>query len=493
MARFTSPDGTGAPGPTGPAGADGANGANGADGADGADALWNFIGEYDNGADYYPGDLVTYNGGTYYRIGEPNPGYPPGTSYWTTIAEPGTDGSGLPSGGTDGQILAKIDGTDYNTEWIDNFTSTVKHLVKYVGNPTIPIGTPVYTVLSGNGNSSTNIPVNVASNASEATSSKTMGLIEASVEKNGFVYVVTEGLVAGIDTSTANTGDPVWLGTNGAYIFGLANKPIAPAHLVFLGVVTRGQQENGEVFVKVQNGFELDELHTVSLEAASSIANNEVLAFDSASGLWKNKTISDLAGLTYDGTDLSLSGRLNITTSSGDEGGEIFLNKPVTNTSLNGGVTIDVYRNRLRIFEQGGNARGTYLDLAKAPDGVAGELSFKASGFVNAGVDVTLGNLRARIPTSGNRSLQLSTATGTYSVYGSDVHSQGGVSGSTIEAGFAVTITTTPTYIVPGYHFATSGATQTWILMDTSNTIAWRVTAIIGAGYSNNFISIERL
>jgi len=79
MARFSSSGaGEGVPGPTGPAG---------------EDALWNFLGEYDNGADYSPGDLVTYAGGTYYRIGEPNPGYPPGTSYWTTIAEPGEDGA----------------------------------------------------------------------------------------------------------------------------------------------------------------------------------------------------------------------------------------------------------------------------------------------------------------------------------------------------------------------------------------------------------------
>jgi hypothetical protein len=439
----------------------------------------------------------------------------------------GEDGVGVPPGGNAGDILAKIDGTDFNTEWIENYTSVVKHLVKYVGNPTIPIGTPVYTVLNGNQNSSTNIPVNIASNASEATSSKTMGLIEASVEKNGFVYVITEGLLEGINTSTANTGDPVWLGVDGTYIFGLANKPSAPAHLVFLGIVTRGQQVNGEIFVKVQNGFELNELHTVALESNGSIADNEVLAFDSASGLWKNQTASEAgvatesyvgtaisnlvgstnqviyknssnvasgsAGFTYDGTDLSVAGKLNVTASSGDEGGEIFLNKAVTNTSINGGVTIDVYRDRLRIFEQGGNARGTYLDLTKAPNGVAGELSFKSSGFVNAGVDVTLGNLKARIPTSGNRSLQLSTVTGTYSVYGSDVHSQNGVAGATIEAGFAVTVTTTPTYIVPGYHFTTSGSVDTWVLMDTSNTIAWRVTVIIGAGYSNNFISIERL
>lgn len=90
MARFTNPGdggGSGVPGPAGP------QGEQGIPGIDGADALWNFVGEYDNGADYNIGDVVTYNGGTYYRVGEPNPGYPPGTSYWTTIADPGADGA----------------------------------------------------------------------------------------------------------------------------------------------------------------------------------------------------------------------------------------------------------------------------------------------------------------------------------------------------------------------------------------------------------------
>lgn len=31
----------------------------------------------------------------------------------------GADGEGVPTGGEAGQVLAKIDGTDYNTEWID--------------------------------------------------------------------------------------------------------------------------------------------------------------------------------------------------------------------------------------------------------------------------------------------------------------------------------------------------------------------------------------
>jgi hypothetical protein len=185
---------------------------------------------------------------------------------------------------------------------------------------------------------------------------------------------------------------------------------------------------------------------------------------------------------------------LQIGTGSGDEGGEIVLAKAITNTSLTGsGITIDSYQNRIRIFEQGGNARGVFMDLSKAPNGVSGELTWKASGLVNAGVDVTLGNLKARIPTSGNRSLQVSTVSGTYSVYGSSVYSYNGIGGVTVPSGTPISVTTTPTYLASGYTFTVAGSTDTWNIMDTSAGIAWRITMIIGADFNNNMISIERL
>jgi hypothetical protein len=53
---------------------------------------------------------------------------------------------------------------------------------------------------------------------------------------------------------------------------------------------------------------------------------------------------------------------LKSTNSSGNEGGEIQLAKPA-NSSLNGSVIVDVYQNRLRIFEGDGNSRGGYFDL----------------------------------------------------------------------------------------------------------------------------------
>jgi len=44
-----------------------------------------YRGLYDNGADYWPGQVVSYNGELYIRTGEPNPGYPPGSSYWSAF------------------------------------------------------------------------------------------------------------------------------------------------------------------------------------------------------------------------------------------------------------------------------------------------------------------------------------------------------------------------------------------------------------------------
>ena len=124
----------------------------------------------------------------------------------------------------------------------------------------------------------------------------------------------------------------------------------------------------------------------------------------------------------------------------------------------------------------------------------SGNVVVKAAGFVNAGDYVTLGNLKARIPTSGNRSLQLATGSGTYSIYGSGVHVFASNLGSTtIDGSSPRAISTTPAYLNSGNTFGTAGGTDTWNIMDTSNLIGWRITAIISSGYNANFISIERL
>jgi hypothetical protein len=61
--------------------------------------------------------------------------------------------------------------------------------------------------------------------------------------------------------------------------------------MVFIGIVTRAHATQGEIFVRPQNGFEIDELHDVLI---TSKTNGDLIKYDSATGLWKNAAQSTL-------------------------------------------------------------------------------------------------------------------------------------------------------------------------------------------------------
>jgi hypothetical protein len=240
-------------------------------------------------------DWTTFNGKFDVPTGT-NADYLDGTG--TPTLFPSIPANGLPAGGTVGQILTKVDSVDYNATWQENFadwTSVVKHTVKNNGlSGTITKGTAVYVT----GSNGTNMLVGRASNDSELTSSKTMGLMQSDITTTGgnsTGFVITEGLIQGLNTAGQTAGDPVWLGVNGALIYGLINKPYAPNHLVFIGIVTKISAGNGEIFVKVQNGFELKELHDVQ---AQSPTLKDTLYYDNtvSPAQWKTASISTILG-----------------------------------------------------------------------------------------------------------------------------------------------------------------------------------------------------
>jgi len=190
--------------------------------------------------------------------------------------------------------LSTFVSTDVNTNAIDKVTVKLSQAINK--------GQAVY-VSSANG---TNIIVSKASNTSEATSSKTIGLLETTGTTNAIVNVITSGLLAGLNTFAATIGDPVWLGVTGDLIYGLINKPYAPAHLVYIGVVTRVSATVGEILVKVQNGFELKEIHDVDL-ISNAPQNKDVLQYESATSLWKNKQIDNIFTVQFETGTLSPS------------------------------------------------------------------------------------------------------------------------------------------------------------------------------------------
>lgn len=154
--------------------------------------------------------------------------------------------------------------------------------VRNATGATLPKGTIVY-ISGANGN---NVQVTPAIANSDATSARTLGWLSAAIANNASGLCMVEGYLEGINTQSFNAGDQLYLSGTVAGGF-TATKPVAPIHLVYVGVVTKKSAGDGHVFVKVQNGYELNELHDVLITAPT---NNQVLAYDSATSLWKNAT-----------------------------------------------------------------------------------------------------------------------------------------------------------------------------------------------------------
>ena len=165
--------------------------------------------------------------------------------------------------------------------------STIAYEVRNETGVSIPKGSVVY--VSGGSGSSDHVTIALSSASSEATSSKTFGITAETIANNSTGDVVLEGLIEGLDTSAFTSGSTLWLGDTPGSIQGYP-PPSTPSHAVFVGYAVRAQQNNGSLFVKIQNGYELEELHDVLIESASE---GDLLAYDATNGYWKNISAED--------------------------------------------------------------------------------------------------------------------------------------------------------------------------------------------------------
>ncbi len=165
----------------------------------------------------------------------------------------------------------------------------VRFYVKNTTGTTIPKGSAVYV----SGATGDNALISLASATSDPTSSKTLGITAESIANDAFGYVIEAGYLTDIDTSSTTAGAAVWLGnTPGSLVF--VTPPAKPSHAVYLGVVVRVQAINGSILVKVQNGYELNELHDVD---AGSPADGQALIWQASTSQWVNGSVSGGVGL----------------------------------------------------------------------------------------------------------------------------------------------------------------------------------------------------
>lgn len=129
---------------------------------------------------------------------------------------------------------------------------------------------------------------------SEPLSAATLGMAVESISAGTEGYISTFGVVRGVDTSAFSAGNPVYLSqTAGTFT---ATRPSAPAHTVFLGWVVKVNASSGEIFLNINNGWELDELHNVLISGSPSTGQS--LVYNATSGVWENSNAPVLSSAT---------------------------------------------------------------------------------------------------------------------------------------------------------------------------------------------------
>ena len=169
------------------------------------------------------------------------------------------------------------------------------------------------------------------------------------------------------------------------------------------------------------------------------------------------------------------------TNSTGDEGGQINLAQPATNSTLGGDtVTIDVWQNRLRIFEQGGDARGVYIDLTAAANGVGTNL------LGGGGISLTSLSVGTEGTASGDGSIAYNNSTGVFTytpptAAGIGALVSGGALG-TPSSGTVTNLTGTASININGTVGATTASTGAFTTLSASSTVS-------GTGFSTYLAS----
>ena len=222
---------------------------------------------------------------------------------------------------TTAQLATKLNITDTANKWVNNITRELgkDSIIYYIGsnryaikdsvgvftqtgrfgNDTATIvmakvhndagvqltnGKVVYLGTSG---TSSDVPsVRLANNKADSTSANTFGFVSGTINVNDTGWIVISGKIEKLNTSAFSNGDIIYLDSiSGNWT---KSKPVAPYHMVYLGVVVKANAGNGSIFVKCQNGFEADEIHDFLI---SGKVNNNIIVYSDTQKVWKNRSI----------------------------------------------------------------------------------------------------------------------------------------------------------------------------------------------------------
>jgi hypothetical protein len=162
-------------------------------------------------------------------------------------------------------------------------------------SPLITLQESNYQVVIITGATGQRLSVRLAQGDSDANSAGTLGVVTETILPNQEGFITTSGAVREINTTGSLQGE-TW--ADGDLLFlspttagAVTNiRPIAPNHTVNVGYVEYAHAIHGKIYVKIDNGYELGELHDVDTsESVTTPVNADNLLIQDSNDLnvWK--------------------------------------------------------------------------------------------------------------------------------------------------------------------------------------------------------------
>jgi nitrogen fixation protein len=307
---------------------------------------------------------------------------------------------------------------------LKNGVDLVARIVNKV-TPNTTLTKAAYQAVRVSGAQGGRLAVALAQANNDNNSADTIGLVTETIATNQEGFIITVGQIENINTTGSLQGE-TWVDGDVLYLSPtvagrLTNiKPTGAGHIIVIGYVEYAHANNGKIYVKIMNGWELDELHDVSI---TSVANNDLLQYDSASSLWKNESLST-AGIqptlvsgtsikTINGTTLLGSGDITV-------GGGITVGTTAVTSGTVGRIffqgTGNVVQQSVSLFWDNTNSRlgigatpSTTVRLdVRAQGALSTDIAFRVRNSADTGNHITVyGNDNVSIGRNGSASAVL--------------------------------------------------------------------------------------